>query len=46
MLTTKFFPTLLIILDIFAAIAYGFDGDIRKTLYWVSAAVLTICVTW
>lgn len=48
MLTTKFFPTLLIILDIFAAAGYAWHdcADWRKIGYWLSAAVLTYCVTW
>ena len=51
MLTTKFFPTLLIILDVFAAAAYAWHGfpkfaEWRKTVYWLSAAVLTFTVTY
>jgi hypothetical protein len=40
------FPTILIVLDVFAAIAYVPDGDWRHFGYWISAAVLTYCVTW
>ena len=41
------FPLILIILDIAAAIVYGIvDMDIRKVIYWVAAAVLTITVTF
>ena len=33
--------------DLAAAVAYGVvDGDIRKVIYWVSAAVLSITVTF
>lgn len=46
MLTTKFFPTLLIILDVCAAISYATHGDTRKIIYWLSAAVLTAAVTY
>lgn len=48
MLTTKFFPTLLIVLDVMAAIAYatGGTGEWRKVVYWLAAAVLTTVVTW
>ena len=48
MLTTRTFPTLLIILDIFAAGGYAWHdlGDWRKIGYWLSAAVLTYCVNW
>ena len=40
------FPAILIGLDICAAGAYLFHGDIKKTVYWVAAAVLSICVTF
>lgn len=41
------FPLILIILDIAAAIVYGVvDVDIRKVIYWIAAAVLTITVTF
>lgn len=48
MLTTKFFPTLLIVLDVFAAGAYAWHDmtDWRKIIYWLSAAILTACVTY
>ena len=46
MLTTKFFPTLLIVLDVCAAAAYATHGDTRKIIYWLSAAVLTAAVTY
>lgn len=42
----KIFPLLLIILDIGAAVVYGYTGDIRKTIYWIAAAVLSITVTF
>lgn len=42
----KLFPTLLIILDICAALAYVPTGDWRKFIYWIAAATLTTCVTW
>ena len=41
------FPLILIILDLAAAIVYGIvDMDIRKVVYWIAAAVLTITVTF
>lgn len=43
---SKIFPTILIILDICAAIGYIPDGDWRKVIYWISAAVLTFTVTF
>ncbi len=43
----QIFPLVLIILDLAAAIVYGItDLDIRKVIYWVSAAVLSITVTF
>ena len=43
---TKFFPIILIILDICAGIFYGINGDIRRLIYWFAAAILTITVTF
>lgn len=43
---TKIFPTVLIILDVFAALAYIPSGNWRMILYWLSASLLTFCVTW
>lgn len=42
----KLFPVLLIVLDVCASVAYAFDGDIRRTIYWFAAVVLTVCVTY
>jgi len=42
----KIFPTTLIILDFFSAIVYATKGDLRKAIYWIAAAVLTITVTF
>jgi hypothetical protein len=42
----KLFPTLLIILDVCAAIGYLPTGDYRKVIYWLAAAVLTTVVTY
>jgi hypothetical protein len=42
----KFFPTLLILLDVAAAAVYLSHGDVRKVVYWLSAAALTTAVTW
>lgn len=48
MLMTKFFPSLLIVLDVFAAVGYALHGinEWRKVVYWLAAAVLTFVVTW
>ena len=45
-MSSKIFPTILIILDVCAAIGYIPDGDWRKVCYWISAAVLTFTVTY
>lgn len=42
----KFFPTLLIIMDISAAIVYAKYKDWRKVIYWIAAAVLNAAVTF
>lgn len=42
----KLFPTLLIILDICAAMAYLPSGDWRRVVYWLAATILTTCVTY
>jgi hypothetical protein len=43
---TKIFPTILIILDVCAALVYVPSGDWRHVGYWMSAAVLTVTVTY
>jgi len=47
-LSTKFFPALLIALDVLAAAGYAYHdvSDWRHIVYWLSAAVLTVCVTF
>jgi hypothetical protein len=42
----QIFPTTLIVLDICASAYYLCNGDIRKTIYWIAAAVLTTTVTY
>lgn len=42
----EFFPTVMIVLDILAALVYLAKGNVRMSLYWVSAAVLTACITF
>jgi hypothetical protein len=44
--STQWFPTLLILLDIAAAVPYGWHGNWRMAIYWLSAATLTACVTY
>ena len=45
-MSVKLFPTILIVLDIAAALVYLSKGDFRHFGYWMSAAVLTVCVTY
>jgi len=42
----QLFPSILIILDICAALAYVPVGDWRKIVYWLSASALTFVVTY
>ena len=42
----KLFPTILIILDFMASTVYGFQGDVRKCIYWAAACALTVVVTY
>jgi hypothetical protein len=42
----KLFPTILIMLDFGAGIVYLCNGDLKKFIYWIAAAVLNICVTF
>jgi hypothetical protein len=46
MMSPKFFPTVLIALDVAAALVYWMHGDARKVVYWFAAAALTTVVTW
>lgn len=40
------FPTVLIALDVGAAIVYAVGGDLKRALYWFAAATLTATVTY
>jgi hypothetical protein len=42
----KIFPTVLIILDICAAMGYVPAHDWRRVIYWIAAAILTFTVTY
>lgn len=41
----QLFPTVLIALDVAAAVVYV-GHDWRKVVYWLAAATLTATVTW
>ena len=40
------FPTVLIALDVAAAVPYAAKGNFRMMIYWLAAATLTACVTY
>ena len=40
------FPLLLILLDLGAAVIYAIQGDYKKTVYWLAAAVINVTVTF
>jgi hypothetical protein len=42
----KLFPTVLMLLDLGAAIVYIPLGDWKKVVYWLAAATLTASVTY
>jgi hypothetical protein len=46
MINPKILPTVLIVIDVLAAIVYGWTGDWRRCLYWLFAGGLTYVVTW
>ena len=40
------FPTILIALDVAAAVPYAVQANWRMAIYWLAAATLTACVTY
>ena len=40
------FPSLLIAMNFGAAFVYGLQGDVKKVIYWIAAAILNITVTF
>lgn len=40
------FPTVLIALDVAAAVPYAVRCNLRMAIYWLAAATLTACVTY
>ena len=46
MKATMIFPTVLIALDVGAAIVYAVGGDFKRAVYWVGEATLTATVTY
>lgn len=45
-MNSKIFPSVLIALDLAAALVYACHGDFRRLTYWTAAAVLTATVTY
>ena len=45
-MSAKLFPTILIVLDVCASMVYLSEGNLRRFVYWTSAAVLTATVTY
>lgn len=39
-------PLVLIIIDVLAALVYLYQKDYKKSVYWISAAVLNLTVTF
>lgn len=46
MTRSQILPTALIAVDVGAAVVCGLDGDVRRVVYWIAAAVLTASVTF
>ena len=44
--SVKFFPTVLMVLDLAASAVSLAQGDFRRAIYWFAAAVLTASVTF
>ena len=42
----QIFPTILMVLDVCAGAVWYANGNIRRAIYWVCAAVLTATVTF
>jgi hypothetical protein len=42
---TSLFPWMLVGLNLCASYGYAWDGDLKRSIYWLAAAVLTTCVT-
>lgn len=46
MKATQILPSVLIVIDVAAALVYVFAHDFKHALYWLSAATLTATVTF
>jgi len=45
-MSAKILPTVLILIDLGASVPYFIQGDWRRGIYWVAAAVLTTTVSY
>jgi len=45
-MSDKLFPVILMFLNLCASVVYFYHGDIRHGIYWVTACILTACVTF
>ena len=43
---TQILPSVLIVIDVGAALVYAYARDYKHALYWLSAATLTATVTF
>ena len=43
---TQILPSVLIVIDVAAALVYAYARDYKHALYWLSAATLTATVTF
>lgn len=46
LMNPKFFPTVMVVCSICAAVMYGAQRDYRHMVYWISSAVLISSVTY
>lgn len=46
MKSSLLFPSILILLDVCAALVYALEPDARRAIYWLAAAVLTAAITF
>ena len=42
----KTIPTAMMVLQFLAAVPYAIEGNVRMSVYWIAAGVLTLAVTW
>lgn len=40
------FPGIIMLLNVGSAVVYAMNGDVRRTIYWLAALVLTATVTF